>query len=79
MFYATGLTGWQRGAYGYPFPMASPPYGMNPVASSQQPYGAGDAREDELNYLKGQQEYLEDALEGIKNRLAELEQEASEK
>lgn len=77
-FYATGLTGWQRGAYGYPSPMAAMPYAAHPAAFNV-PYDPGYAGENELNYLKGQQEYLEDALEGIKQRLAELEQEQSEK
>jgi hypothetical protein len=64
-FYATGLTGWQRAAYGYP----GVPYGM--------PYGAPFAltptREQELNVLKGQAEDLEDTLNGIKKRIEELE------
>jgi len=67
-FYATGLTGRQRGAYGYP------PYGGGvPYAPGPYSYGTGLSREDELNALKGQAEYLEDSLEGIKRRMGELE------
>jgi hypothetical protein len=61
-FYATGLTGWQRGAYGYPNYAAdmsyNPPYA--PPAS-------------ELDALKGQAEYFGNALADIKKRIEELE------
>jgi hypothetical protein len=76
-FYATGLTGWQRaamgmGAYGvqpeYPPPYAAP-YGYGPAVTKEQ----------ELDALKGQAEYFEDALEGIKKRIDELEAEVSKK
>jgi len=58
MFYATGLTGWQRAAGG--------------VSSYAAPY-AGPTKEQELEALKGQAEYFEDALNGIRKRTAELE------
>ena len=64
-FYTTGLTGWQRPAYGYP----GGPYGM--------PYGApvGQSlnKEEEFNVLKGQAEDLEYTLNGIKKRIEEIE------
>jgi hypothetical protein len=74
MFYATGLTGWQRAGMGYPaygayggaMPYAAP-YGM--------PYAPVMTRQHELDALKGQSEYFEDALEGIKKRIGELEAE----
>ncbi len=73
-FYATGLTGWQRAAYGYQ------PYGGGmPYAPASYPYGSGPSKEDELNALKGQAEYLADSLEGIKKRMGELEKEIKEK
>ena len=73
-FYATGLTGWQRGAYGYP------PYGGGmPYAPAFYPSGSGLSREDEFNALKGQAEYLEESLEGIKKRMGELEEKIKEK
>jgi hypothetical protein len=68
-FYATGLTGWQRAAYGSPAFGGGTPYGV--------PYGAPFAptvtAEQELDQLKGQAEYFEDALDGIKKRIEELE------
>jgi hypothetical protein len=74
-FYATGLTGWQRAAYGYPAYGAGMPYNMPYSPAPNTPYTAGFSREDELNALKGQAEYLEDSLEGIKRRITELEEE----
>jgi len=73
-FYATGLTGWQRGAYGYPTYGGGMPY-----APASYPYATSPSKEDELNALKGQAEYLEDSLEGIKKRMGELEEEIKEK
>jgi hypothetical protein len=71
-FYATGLTGWQRAAYGYP----TAPYGWG-VPNYGVPYGvpavpAAPTKEQELDMLKGQSEYLEDALEEINKRIKEL-------
>ena len=43
------------------------------------PYGVGPTREQEADMLKGQAEYFEDALEGIKKRIAELEANSEEK
>ena len=70
-FYATGLTGWQRAAYGYPYGAGVGPYGT----PYTEPYGSTAAKEQELNALKGQAEYLEDAMGGINKRIAELEAE----
>ncbi|MBN2720612.1 MAG: DUF5320 domain-containing protein [Proteobacteria bacterium] len=66
-FYATGLTGWQRSAYAYPGYGA--PYGA-PYAA---PFAPAVSHEQETDLLKGQAEYLEDALDGIRKRLEELE------
>lgn len=63
-FYATGLTGWQRGAYPWPGPGGMPSYPAHASAPT---------REEELGALKGQAEYLESALSDIKTRIAELE------
>jgi hypothetical protein len=54
-FHATGLTGWQRAAMGYPA------------------FGVAMSGEQQLDALKGQAEYFEDALEGIRKRIEELE------
>ena len=61
MFHATGLTGWQRGGYNAAYGVA--------------PYASGVTQQQELDMLKGQSEYFEDALEGIKKRIDELEAE----
>jgi len=61
-YYATGLTGWQRAAYGMPYAV---PYAA--------PYPPADARDQELAALKRQAEYLEDAMNSIKKRIQEYE------
>ena len=73
-FYATGLTGWQRAGYGAPAysgAAAAMPYAA--------PYAPTVTREQEVDMLKGQAEYFEDALDGIKKRIEELESKAKEK
>ncbi len=78
-FYATGMPGWQRAAYGYPAYGGAAPYGY-PASGGAAPYGAPYAapfapamtQEQELDSLKGQAEYLEDALDGIRKRIEEL-------
>jgi hypothetical protein len=67
MFYATGLTGWQRAAYAYP------------AVGGAMPFGPAPTREQEAEVLKGQAEYLEDALNEIKKRIETLESKAAEK
>jgi len=77
-FYATGLTGWQRAGMGWP---AYGAYGLPPAYST--PYGAPlgptQTAQQELDALKGQAEYFQDALEGIRKRIEELESQASAK
>jgi len=72
-FYATGLPGWQRAGYGMPA------YGgaVNPYAYGGAPFAQGLTAPQELDGLKGQAEYLEDALDGIKKRIEELESQKS--
>lgn len=70
-FYATGLPGWQRTAYGYPVGGAAP-Y----TAPNTTPYAPAMEREQEVDVLKGQAQYFEDALAGIKKRIEELESKA---
>jgi len=62
-FYATGLTGWQRGVRG-------PALG---AASSAAPYAPEFTRADEVSDLRTQAEGLEKALSDVRARLAELE------
>ncbi len=71
-FYATGLPGWQRFGAGYPAFGGAMPYG----AASYGAAPAAPTRDQELDALKGQAEYFEDALEGIKKRISELEAES---
>ncbi len=68
-FYATGLTGWQRAGMGFPaFGGAVPP-----VAPYAAPFPPAASGEQQLDALKGQAEYLEDALAGIRKRIEELQ------
>lgn len=66
-FYATGLTGWQRAGYGYPAG------GVPTGAPYAAPFAPTMTREQEMDMLKGQAEYFDDALAGIKKRIEELE------
>lgn len=74
-FYATGLPGWQRAEMGMPAYGAPPAYPM-PYAA---PFAPAATAQQELDVLKGQAEYFEDALEGIKKRIEELQATPSEK
>ena len=66
-----GYWGAPYAAPAYPYAGASAPY--------TTPYGVGPTREQEADMLKGQAEYFEDALEGIRKRIAELEAKSEEK
>jgi hypothetical protein len=66
LFYATGLTGWQRAAMGWPAggfvgPNAAPFIGTPPT------------KEQEMELLHRQAEMLQSQLDEVKQRLAELE------
>jgi hypothetical protein len=50
-----------------------------PYVAPAYPYGAAPTPQQETDMLKGQAEYFEDALEGIKKRIAELEAKTEEK
>ena len=65
-FYATGLPGWQRAGYGMPA------YGGAPFAPDL-------TVQQKQEGLKGQAEYLEDVLNGVKKRIEELESQKSSK
>ncbi len=67
----SGYGGFPSAAPVHPYGVAVPPYGL--------PYGGGPTPEQEADMLKGHAEYFEDALEGIKQRIAELEAKAEEK
>jgi len=73
-YYATGMPGWARAGAGMPAyggPGYVPAYGGAPYAPPVN-------REMELNALKGQAEYLEDTLDGIKKRIEEIEADATQ-
>ena len=72
-FYATGLPGWARAGYGWPAWGGA----MNPYAYGGAPLAPGLTAQQELDGLKGQAEYLEDSLDGIKKRIKELESQKS--
>jgi len=64
-FHATGLTGWQRvrpgwSAYGAPWGYPTP-------------YASNITKEQEIETLKGQAKYFEDAVEEIRKRIQDLE------
>ena len=67
--------GWGRAGYGMPA------YGgaVNPYAYGGTPFAPGLTAQQELDGLKGQAEYLEDSLDGIKKRIEELESQKSSK
>jgi hypothetical protein len=70
-YYATGLPGWARAAYGYP--------AWGGPANPYQPFPAQSiTAEQELQGLKQQAEYFEGALEEIKKRIEQLEAESKE-
>ena len=74
-YYRTGLTGWQRAgmgvsSWGYPYVYGG---GYTPPAPMAM------TRQQELDTLKNQAEYLEDMLENVLMRLRELEGEAAKK
>ena len=55
--------------------MGTPPAYPTPYAA---PFASAATKEQELDTLKGQAEYFEDALEGIRKRIDELQAAPSE-
>ena len=68
-YYATRLTGWQRAAAGYPVntPYAPPYVG---AGYAHAPY---ISKEQEVDILKKQAEYFENALDDIRKQIDNLE------
>ena len=67
-----------RGGYwGAPYDYGAP-YQVPPVYYTA-PYGVSPSPEQELDVLKGQAEYFEDALDGVKKRIQELEAKKEQK
>ena len=69
MYYATGLTGWQRGYPASAYPSPAGEYLPVPPPMTQQ---------QEIEGLKGQAEYLENVLGEVRKRLDELASETKE-
>ena len=65
-FYATGLTGWQRGAWSGPQPWVNP-------QSYEGPYGYSLSKDEEVTMLKEQATNMERGLTDIKKRIQELD------
>jgi len=63
MFYATGLTGWQRAMAGYPVAERFADVSISSAPTSEQ----------EVEILKKQSEFYSNALSDIERRLKELE------
>ena len=70
-FYATGLTGWQRAARGWPM--------FGGVAPYAAPFDPAIAERQELEALRGQAEHFARVLDGISKRIQELEATAAGK
>jgi hypothetical protein len=68
-FHATGVPGWQRAAWGWPAFGATPPAPFTPPTIGQ---------DQELDALKRQAETLSSTLDGIRDRIAELEGQAKQ-
>lgn len=66
-FYATGLTGWQRAAAGWPFPGAAAPV---------SPYPAAAPESQQVEMLKAQVQQYEDIAAELRKRIADLETKA---
>ncbi|MBN2378130.1 MAG: DUF5320 domain-containing protein [Sedimentisphaerales bacterium] len=66
-FYATGLFGWQR------FGAVNPFVGNVPRGFGAFPGVPETTKEQELEYLKSQAQYLTGAMDDIKKRIADLE------
>jgi len=82
-YYATGMPGWARAGAGLPawgggVPYV-PAYGGVPYAPAYggAPFVPQVPAEQEMTALKGQAEYLEDVLDGIKKRIEEFEAQAA--
>jgi len=88
-YWATGMPGWARASYGLPAwgmspgasyaPTAAPfGYGVPNAYATPYPFGAPVPPQQEMDMLKGQAEYFEDVLDGIKARIQELEKSTQE-
>ena len=71
-YYATGMPGWQRAAYGYPA------YGYG-AYGQPYPYAPEPSAAEEADMLKQEAEALKNELQDIQERISALEKEQAEK
>jgi hypothetical protein len=76
--------GWARAGFGWPaWGGGVSPYAyggaVTPYAYGGAPFAQAITPQQELDSLKGQAEYLEDTLDGIKKRMEEIESQKSSK
>ena len=72
MYYATGQPGWAR--YGWAPAWGAPPPAAYGPAAGYGPYAAPPTPEQETEFLKGQAEQLQQQMDAISQRIAELEE-----
>jgi len=75
MYYATGLTGWQRASMGMPFGFAQ----GGPAFSGAYPYAGEVTPKQEADILKNEADVLKSQLNDIQSRIETLEKAQSEK
>ena len=75
-YYATGLPGWMRYGSLPAWGGQMPHTGFAPPVAAAAPYMT---KEQQADVLKGQAEYFEDILEGIKQQIQELEKAVGQK
>jgi hypothetical protein len=75
MYYATGLTGWQRASMGGPFGFAQ----GEPAFAGAYPYAGEVTPKQETDILKTEADLLKRQLEDIQGRIDSLEKAQSEK
>lgn len=71
-YYATGMTGWQRAAIGWPSAYTAVP--SYPVASPFTVPPAQITPKQEADTLRSQVEFLEESIKAARERIAELEE-----
>lgn len=82
-FWATGLTGWQRAAMGWPaygMPAPVPPNPAAPYPTAPYPTAPYQpTAEQELAALREQVKFMEDGVKEAQERIRELEKETEQK
>jgi len=75
-YYATGMPGWMRGAYGNPYYGGPPGYPGDPYGNAPYPGRPPEMDlRDELRMLEEDERALGDDLERIRGRIREIKEE----